>query len=163
LDYERHAGKKSHALKVLLRRRMQKTVVAHGMHFWRQNMAEIALNKLDSFEVHNFLTSSIVSIFPPESDVSVIDFDYSGISYRCSGNVSAEVFDGACAVAAGLDVYTPVFSPDSRVHLPLALLKFVIEGLFKGGLQHGKMDKKVGVFDAAYLSLAVFGGFSWFS
>ena len=148
-DKDRHAGHKLDALALLLCGRMEEPVMAHGVHLGREDVAEVAADELDAIDFERSLDVAVIAIFPAEGDGVVAGGNESAVGDGGAGDVSAKVFDGRCARAAGLDVDAPLLRPHDGMNGPIAHIELAAEGLFEGGLEHGNVDEIVSLFDGA--------------
>src|SRR5687768_3867651 len=102
---------------------MTEAVVTNRAQSPRQHLAQIAPDKLNAGERESFVAVAGVPILPAEGNGVVGDLEEAPIADGGAGHVSAEVFEGAGAVAGRLNVHTPILAPDTGVHLPLVLFK----------------------------------------
>ena len=131
MDHQGHAGEEPDPFAVLLCGRMAKPVVAHGMHSGREDVAQVTADELDAIEGEEFFTPAAGPIFPAEGDMGVIDFYDAALADGGSCDVGSQVFDGGGPGTDGLDVNTPFFAPNRRIHLPLVSVEFPAHGRFE--------------------------------
>jgi len=113
---------------------MTEAVITNGAQSSRQDVPQIALDKLDARNGRCFYAVVIGAIFPPEGDGVIVDSNNSGIVNGRASDVSAEVLECGGSGASRLNVHSPIFRPDGGIDLPVVFFKETIEVLPKGRL-----------------------------
>lgn len=122
---------------------MTKAVIAHGAQSPGQDVSEIAAHKLYARQGEQLAAVLMGAIFPAERDGLAGEREQACVVDGGAGNVSAQVLNGGSSGARRLDVHPPLLGPDLWVHLPIVLLKQLVEVLSKGALQMRQIDQEL--------------------
>lgn len=112
-------------------------------------MPQIAADKLDAIELEDTVSSAFCPVLEPEDDVLIGKGKDPGVADGGSGDIGAQVFDGAGSGAAGLDVNTPVHGPDCGISFKVEAVKLNAESLLERVAQRRDGDKKARALDLA--------------
>ena len=98
---------------------MTEAVVPDGSQAARENMPEVARDKLHAREGADLAAAARRPVLPPESDGVIVDAHHSGIAEGGAGDVGPEILEGRATVAGRLNVNAPILAPDGGIDLPV--------------------------------------------
>ena len=127
---------------------MTEAVVTDRAQPARQDMSQIAPDKLHARKERGFDAVAGVAILPAEGNGLLGDRPDAGVADGGAGDVSAQILQSGDAGARGLDMHAPLLAPGRWVDLPAVNLKEVAQVLAEGGLQVRQVNEEVGLFDA---------------
>ena len=125
---------------------MEKPVVANGVHFAGQDVAQVASDEFDAGDGRCFDAVALVAVLPAEGDRPGIVGNEAAVGDGGAADVGTEVFDGGLPRAEGLDVDPPVGAPDSGIHFPIQSLEALAELVAEAGLEGGDVDEELFAF-----------------
>ena len=98
---------------------MAEPVVADGSQAAREDVPEVAHDKLLAREGADLAAVARRPVLPPEADGVIVDAHHAGIAEGGAGDVGPEILEGGATVAGGLNVNAPILAPDGGIDLPV--------------------------------------------
>ena len=142
-EHEGHAGLERDPLAFGFGGRMAKSVVADGVHFAGQDVAQVSANELDAGEVRLFHAVAFVAVFPLEGHRVGIAGQDAAVADGGAADVGPEVFDGGDPRAEGLDVDPPADAPHGGIHFPVQSLEAHTKLMPEAGLEGRNVDEEL--------------------
>ena len=127
---------------------MAEPVVADGAQSRRQHVAQVAAYELNSGQSEFSASIPVRAVFPSEGHRVWSDPKHADIGDGSARDVSAQIFQRAESGTAGLNVHSPVFAPDLRIHRPLVFLEQTVEVLAEGCLEVRQVQQELRLSDA---------------
>ena len=152
------AGMTLHAHAVGAGGGMTEAVVPDGSQAARENMPEVARDKLHAREGADLAAVARRPVLPPEADGVIVDARHAGIAERGAGDVGPEILEGGAAVAGWLNVNAPIFAPNGGIDLPVMNPKEFAQMFPEGRLQERQVEEIVRLSDAHEASAPVESG-----
>jgi len=136
-------------------RGMAKPIAPDRAHGKRQDMAQIAPHELGAGKRLHAPGIAMGAVLPGKRDAPLVDAQDTGIADGGAANISAEILDGALAIAEALEMHAPVLLPNGGINGAQAgvfgkrdeLLELLGEEMPEGASQHGLGHKEAGTLD----------------
>jgi len=138
-------------------------VAADGAQTDRQDMAQVAGNKLHARNGFGSLGITMGAIFPRKSDRRFADSQDAGVGDGRPANIGAQILDDALAVAEALKMHAPIFFPDGGFYagkggLFWALaqsMELLLKEMPECRAEHGLGHKEAGAFNSHHAALTI--------
>jgi hypothetical protein len=114
-DEQGPAGVEGDALAFLLRCGMAESIVPHRPQTTRQDVAQVAFDKLSAWDRVGAHGVAVGAVLVAEADVGIGNGNYARIANGGAANVGTEIFDDVLAAAEGFHVHAPILLPDGAV------------------------------------------------